>query len=115
MLLRNNLNLLESEFSGLFTHSAWQAAAADSQSVGTSLQGRDLETHSPPTDRTHPPSRQNECAGVCGRSWSLCRHTPDVAPSGPLPPASSLHGSRDLVLPESKRKHELMHASQCVI
>lgn len=115
MLLRNNLNLLESECSGLFTHSAWQAAAADSQSVGTSLQGRDLETHSPPTDRTHPPSRQNECAGVCGRSWSLCRHTPDVAPSGPLPPASSLHGSRDLVLPKSKRKHELMHASQCVI
>lgn len=107
-MLRNNLNLLESECSGVFTHSVRQAAAADSQSVGTSLQGRDLETHSPPTDRTHPPSHQNEYAGVCVQSWSLWRHTPDVAPSDPLPPASSLYGNRDSVHPESKRGHDSM-------
>lgn len=84
----------------MFAHSVRRGAVADIRSVDTSQSGRDLETHSPPTDHTHPPSRQSECAGVCGRSWLLWQHTPVAAPSGPLPPVSSLGGNRDSALPE---------------
>lgn len=72
-----------------------RAVGAGSLSADTSPQGTGQVTRSPPTGRTHPPSRQSESSVAGAQSLSPWQHTPAVAPLDPQPQASCLAGNRD--------------------
>lgn len=86
---------LNSERAAWGSYSARRGVGAGILSADTSPRGRGRATRSPPTGRTHPPSRRSGSSVAGGRSASPWRRTPAAAPSDPRPPASYLAGNRD--------------------